>query len=595
MTVSGKSLGTAASGTTSCTPSYPASIAANDLLILVTCSKYKQPTSVTGSWTLLASHNAGAGSSGADSGQAYLSVYYKMATGSESGTITVSVSGGNCVVARIGCFDWNKTGNLELATAQGGDTTSGTAWSVTTGTLEMKPNDFIFAFSAGNSDATMTSHGLSASGITFGSVVERIDNGTSSGDNCNIFGADARVSSGSGTVAVTYTATASISHTNDLCGPTIIMRARDNYSLVLDPLAINVALPSLNGLFHNYSLALSTLALSVALPNINLAQTYKLSLSTLALSVALPNISLNKGYYLGLDPLALSVALPDVTLKASYQMVLDPLALAVTMADVGINKQYQLALDPLAFSVSMDDIILKVSRVLTLDPLALAVTLNDVGLLRQYRLTVSPLAISVALGDVVLTHTLAPAGDLSGAMVAQVVAPELRPILLFEGEFDTGIVRFWTGYGELTWNEDVWYGSGAIISVSPIQQTNDIRASGATVTLSAISLETIALALVEAKQGKRGTVWLAVLNEAGEIVADPVILFRGKLDVPEIEDTGEDCKLNIAYESRLIDFERSRERRYTPEDQAIDYPGDKGFDEVARLQDLKIVWGYPIK
>ena len=42
---------------------------------------------------------------------------------------------------------------------------------------------------------------------------------------------------------------------------------------------------------------------------------------------------------------------------------------------------------------------------------------------------------------------------------------------------------------------------------------------------------------------------------------------------------------------RLIDLDRSRARRFTSEDQKIDYPDDKGLEMVASLQDTVIIWG----
>lgn len=185
--------------------------------------------------------------------------------------------------------------------------------------------------------------------------------------------------------------------------------------------------------------------------------------------------------------------------------------------------------------------------------------------------------------------------DLTAGMVTEVTAASLRPILFFEGEFDSGFVRLWTGYGSLEWDAKTWNGSGTLLAVSAVQNTADIRAAGVTVDLSGISSEVIALALAEAQQGKEGTIWLGMLAADGTVVADPVILFRGKLDVPAIEDGGETCRVAISYESRLIDLERPRARRYTPEDQATDYPDDKGFNEVAKLQDVKVVWGFPVK
>jgi hypothetical protein len=63
------------------------------------------------------------------------------------------------------------------------------------------------------------------------------------------------------------------------------------------------------------------------------------------------------------------------------------------------------------------------------------------------------------------------------------------------------------------------------------------------------------------------------------------------MDTMGIEDSGDTANIGLTAESRLIDLERSRERRYTSEDQKIDYPNDKGLEFIADLQDKEIVWG----
>ena len=75
------------------------------------------------------------------------------------------------------------------------------------------------------------------------------------------------------------------------------------------------------------------------------------------------------------------------------------------------------------------------------------------------------------------------------------------------------------------------------------------------------------------------------------IVSDPYTIFDGFMDVMKVEDSGETATVNVSCESSLIALERAKTRRYTPEDQAIDYPNDKGFEYVAALQDDEIIWG----
>lgn len=181
--------------------------------------------------------------------------------------------------------------------------------------------------------------------------------------------------------------------------------------------------------------------------------------------------------------------------------------------------------------------------------------------------------------------------DLTVAAQAALAAGNVQPIVLYEGEFSAGTLRLWTGLGTVSWNGQNWLGAGQLLGMSSIQETTEVRAAGVTVSLSGMPGTLISLVLAQARQGKAGRVYLGLLDSAGAIIADPYQAFVGRLDVPEIVDAGEVCTISISYESRLIDLERPRERRYTAEDQGIDYPLDRGFDYVPALQDAVIVWG----
>lgn len=182
------------------------------------------------------------------------------------------------------------------------------------------------------------------------------------------------------------------------------------------------------------------------------------------------------------------------------------------------------------------------------------------------------------------------ARDITNGVATQLQAGAVEPALLYEGEFASGFIRLWSGLGPLSWNGYTWTGVGTLGGISDIEETAEIRASGVTVTLSGIPSDLIAAVLSDARHGRAGRVYLAFFL-AGSIVADPTLIFEGRLDVPSIDEGGDSASISITYESELMDLERARERRWTPEDQAIDYPDDKGFDYVASLQDAQIVWG----
>jgi hypothetical protein len=176
-------------------------------------------------------------------------------------------------------------------------------------------------------------------------------------------------------------------------------------------------------------------------------------------------------------------------------------------------------------------------------------------------------------------------------MQAEVQAPSLRPVLFYEGEFANGTLRLWSGIGTKSWNGQSWIGAGNLLGISEISETAEVRAVAFTCSLSGNVGPLIAIALAEARVGKPGKVWLGTLDASGAVTADPYLAFEGRLDVPHIEDAGAGgCTISMRYESHLADLQRARERRWTHEDQQIDYPGDRGFEYVESLVDQVLVW-----
>ena len=181
--------------------------------------------------------------------------------------------------------------------------------------------------------------------------------------------------------------------------------------------------------------------------------------------------------------------------------------------------------------------------------------------------------------------------DITPAVAAALNASELQPAIFFEGEFPSGMVRIWTGVGDISWDGKTWTGVGVLLGLGALEETSDEVASGTTVSLSGVPLDLVSLAITQARQGQAGRIWLALLSEERAIIADPVQAFTGRLDVPEIAEDGQSCRITISYESRLIDLGTARNWRYTHESQQVLHPGDRGFAHVTAIQDREITWG----
>jgi len=176
-------------------------------------------------------------------------------------------------------------------------------------------------------------------------------------------------------------------------------------------------------------------------------------------------------------------------------------------------------------------------------------------------------------------------------MVAQVTADQLRPVILLKAQFDSGDVRFWSGIGEITFNSEIYTGAGNLLSISEMTETVDIEAKGAVFQLSGLNSSIISIALSEPYQGRIVSCYFGVLDDTGAIVGDAILLFSGRMDVLQIDETGSTATLSMQAENKLIDLKKTKVRRYTPEDQRIAYPNDKGLEIVASLQDKEVTWG----
>lgn len=184
--------------------------------------------------------------------------------------------------------------------------------------------------------------------------------------------------------------------------------------------------------------------------------------------------------------------------------------------------------------------------------------------------------------------------SLTSAMQSAVTADLVRPITLVQCAFDSGNLNLWNGIGNLTVDSVDYVGAGTLLSISAISESAELTANGITVALSGVTEPLISKARDEDYQGRELKVLLGIINEDGTVSVDPVVVFSGFMDTMVLNDGGETATIQVTVENRLIEFERTRVRRYTAEDQKIDYPNDKGLEFVAEMAEKEIVWGRAI-
>ena len=180
---------------------------------------------------------------------------------------------------------------------------------------------------------------------------------------------------------------------------------------------------------------------------------------------------------------------------------------------------------------------------------------------------------------------------LPTAVAHAVSADVVRPVLFVECAFDSGDLNLWAGIGNLTVVSTTYVGAGTLLSVSGIKESTELQANGIVVQLSGITEPLLSKARDEDYQGRELKVLLGTMDSTNTLISNPFVIFSGFMDTMTITDAGETSTIKVSVENRLIEFERSRQRRYTSEDQKIDYPNDKGLEFVAEISEKEIVWG----
>lgn len=178
---------------------------------------------------------------------------------------------------------------------------------------------------------------------------------------------------------------------------------------------------------------------------------------------------------------------------------------------------------------------------------------------------------------------------MTTAMKNAITASRVELVAFVFIDWPSGPVRAWTGIGPIVGPGGYTYlGVGDFGEINLDSESANVETSACTLTLRGIPSGMLSY-LYENYQRRAVTIWIGCLS-AGALIADTVERFSGELDIGVINDGPETSSITLRCESEAADLKRPRERRYTHEDQQIDYPGDLGFEFVNALQDKVIIF-----
>jgi hypothetical protein len=157
-----------------------------------------------------------------------------------------------------------------------------------------------------------------------------------------------------------------------------------------------------------------------------------------------------------------------------------------------------------------------------------------------------------------------------------------------EAFFDSGTVRIFTGSGTLTIDSNDYTGSENILSISSVEETSDIKATGLSIAFSSYSDSLITKAMKEQYQNRLLNVYYGHFDKnASPQVIQTYKIFSGNIDTIAISESATGATYTINVESKLATLERVRSYRYTYEEQlrvhrdhSLYYLNDQQFKEV---------------
>ena len=177
--------------------------------------------------------------------------------------------------------------------------------------------------------------------------------------------------------------------------------------------------------------------------------------------------------------------------------------------------------------------------------------------------------------------------DITSTVLNALDDAVIYPFFAVDIDFVDEPLYVWSGTGNLVIGGKTYLGAGQLMSVSTVEETTEIEAKGATITMSGIPSSFLSLALTQQYQGRECRIYFGVTNNPSQYVE----IFSGELDQMNISEEAETCTIAVTVENVLIKLERPVVRRFTNEDQKSTFPDDKGLEFVASLQDKEIFWG----
>jgi len=178
---------------------------------------------------------------------------------------------------------------------------------------------------------------------------------------------------------------------------------------------------------------------------------------------------------------------------------------------------------------------------------------------------------------------------LTTALKNELATDSLQPITLVYINVGTGF-RFTDHYKDITYDSNTYSASSLFTKLTSVTESSEVEVSNITLSFSGADQTIISLFLSNSYMEKEAEVYKGLLNTSEAVIADPFLLFKGRIESFSIDESINQSNANIVVASHWSDFSKIEGRKTNTGSQQIHFSTDKGFELASQtVQDIK--WG----
>ena len=181
------------------------------------------------------------------------------------------------------------------------------------------------------------------------------------------------------------------------------------------------------------------------------------------------------------------------------------------------------------------------------------------------------------------------ARGLTTAVNNELATDKLNPVTLVYLNVSTGL-RFTDHYKDLTYDSNTYTASSLFLNASAVSESSEVEITNIQLRFSGADQTVISLFLNNNYMSKDVEVYKGFLNDSQSLIADPVTLFKGKIESFSVDEEIDNSTVTITATSHWSDFERVQGRKTNTNSQQIYFDADVGFDYASQaIAELR--WG----